>query len=92
MFGLKESQDLENWAAHRHQEFPGVTPPPRPRPRPPGSSQVNELSVEVVSFSTLIYFLPKSTSFPPKKHRNAPLIPLIFLYITVTSKVTFQTR
>ena len=27
MFGLKESQDLENWAAHRHQEFPGVTPP-----------------------------------------------------------------
>ena len=89
MFVLKESQDLENWAAHRHQEFPGVTPP---APASPGSSQVNELSVEVVSFSTLIYFLPKSTSFPPKKHRNAPLIPLIFLYITVTSKVTFQTR
>ena len=88
MFRLKESQDVENWAAHRHQEFPRVPPPPRP----PCSSQVNELSVEVVSFSTLIYFLPKSTSFPPKKHRNAPLIPLIFLYITVTSKVTFQTR
>ena len=27
MFGLKKSQDLENWAAHRHQEFPGGTPP-----------------------------------------------------------------
>ena len=25
-FGLKYGQDLENWAAHPHQEFPGVTP------------------------------------------------------------------
>ena len=27
-FGLKSGQDLENQAAHPHQEFPGVTPPP----------------------------------------------------------------
>ena len=26
-FGLKEGEDLENRAAPRHQEFPGVTPP-----------------------------------------------------------------
>ena len=26
-FGLKEGQDLEYWAAHLHQEFPGVPPP-----------------------------------------------------------------
>ena len=26
-FGLKEGQDLEYWAAHPHQEFPGVPPP-----------------------------------------------------------------
>ena len=25
-FGLKEGQDLENRAAHPHQEFPGVPP------------------------------------------------------------------
>ena len=25
---LKQGQDLENQAAHRHQEFPGVPPPP----------------------------------------------------------------
>ena len=25
-FGLKYGQDLENWAAHPHQEFPGVPP------------------------------------------------------------------
>ena len=29
-FGLKEGQDLENWAAHLHQEFLGVPPPPPP--------------------------------------------------------------
>ena len=28
-FGLKSGQDLENRAAHSHQEFPGVPPPPR---------------------------------------------------------------
>ena len=28
-FGLKYRQDLENRTAHPHQEFPGVTPPPR---------------------------------------------------------------
>ena len=28
--GLKSGQDLENWAAHPHQEFPGVPPPPPP--------------------------------------------------------------
>ena len=27
-FGLKYGQDLENRAAHPHQEFPGVSPPP----------------------------------------------------------------
>ena len=27
-FGLKSGQDLENRAAHPHQEFPGVPPPP----------------------------------------------------------------
>ena len=27
-FGLKQDQDLENWAAHPHQEFPGVPPGP----------------------------------------------------------------
>ena len=26
-FGLKYGQDLENWAAYLHQEFPGVAPP-----------------------------------------------------------------
>ena len=26
IFGLKSSQDLENRAAHPHQEFPGVPP------------------------------------------------------------------
>ena len=25
-FGLKKGQDLENLAAHAHQEFPGVSP------------------------------------------------------------------
>ena len=25
-FGLKKGQDLENWPAHPHQEFPGVPP------------------------------------------------------------------
>ena len=30
-FGLKEGQDLENWAAHLHQEFLGAPPPPPPR-------------------------------------------------------------
>ena len=29
-FGLKEGQDLENWAAHLHQEFLGAPPPPLP--------------------------------------------------------------
>ena len=24
LFGLKQGQDLENWAAYPHQEFPGV--------------------------------------------------------------------
>ena len=28
-FGLKYGQDLENRAAHPHQEFPGVPPFPR---------------------------------------------------------------
>ena len=32
-FGLKSGQDLENRAAHSHQEFPGVPPPPLPAPR-----------------------------------------------------------
>ena len=27
-FGLKSGQDLRNRAAHPHQEFPGVPPPP----------------------------------------------------------------
>ena len=27
-FGLKSGQDLENRAAHPHQEFPGISPPP----------------------------------------------------------------
>ena len=27
-FGLKSDQDLFNWAAHPHQEFPGVPPHP----------------------------------------------------------------
>ena len=26
IFGLKSGQDLKNWAAHPHQEFPGVPP------------------------------------------------------------------
>ena len=26
-FGLKSGQDWRNWAAHPHQEFPGVPPP-----------------------------------------------------------------
>ena len=30
-FGLKSSQDLKNLAAHPHQEFPGVLPPPSRR-------------------------------------------------------------
>ena len=30
-FGLKTGQDLKNRAAHPHQEFPGVPPPPRGR-------------------------------------------------------------
>ena len=34
------------------------------------------LLVYVYIYSTLIYFLPKSTSFPPKTNRNAPLRPL----------------
>ena len=29
-FGLKSGRDLKNQAAHPHQEFPGVTPPPAP--------------------------------------------------------------
>ena len=29
-FGLKEGQDLENWAAHLHQELLGAPPPPHP--------------------------------------------------------------
>ena len=29
-FGLKLGQDLENRAAHHHQEIPGVTPSPPP--------------------------------------------------------------
>ena len=28
IFCLKSGQDLENWAAHPHDEFPGVPPPP----------------------------------------------------------------
>ena len=27
-FGLKLGQNLEKWAVHPHQEFPGVFPPP----------------------------------------------------------------
>ena len=27
-FDLKQGQDLENWAAHLHQDFQGVTQPP----------------------------------------------------------------
>ena len=30
-FDLKQGQDLENWAAHLHQDFPGVTQPPPPQ-------------------------------------------------------------
>ena len=29
VFGLKQDQDLKNRAAHPHQEFLGVPPPPR---------------------------------------------------------------
>ena len=29
-FDLKQGQDLENWAAHLHQDFQGVTQPPPP--------------------------------------------------------------
>ena len=29
-FGLKKGQDLENRAAHPHEEFPGLPPPPTP--------------------------------------------------------------
>ena len=29
-FGQKYGQDLEKQAAHPHQEFPGVPPPPPP--------------------------------------------------------------
>ena len=27
-FDLKQGQELENWAAHLHQDFQGVTQPP----------------------------------------------------------------
>ena len=30
-FDLKQGQDLENWAAHLHQDFQGVTQPLSPR-------------------------------------------------------------
>ena len=62
MFGLKESQDLENWAAHRHQEFPGVPPPPSP-----GSSQVNKLSVEVVYLFYPNFFPSQINIISPQK-------------------------
>ena len=32
-FDLKQGQDLENWAAHLHQEFQGLPQPPPPQPR-----------------------------------------------------------
>ena len=28
LFGLEQGQELENRAAHPHEEFPEVTPPP----------------------------------------------------------------
>ena len=31
-FDLKQGQDLENWAAHLHQDFQEVTQPPPPPP------------------------------------------------------------
>ena len=31
VFGLILGPDLKNRAAHLHQEFPGVTPPPPPK-------------------------------------------------------------
>ena len=70
MFGLKESQDLENWAAHRHQEFPGVPPPPSP-----GSSQVNKLSVEVVYLFYPNFFPSQINILSPKKTSSCPLNP-----------------
>ena len=28
---LKKGQDLEDWTAHPHRNFPGIPPPPPPR-------------------------------------------------------------
>ena len=46
-FGLKSSQDLKNLAAHPHQEFPGVLPPPPSR----GEAAGVESSIVLLLFS-----------------------------------------
>ena len=55
--------------------------------------RTNTAMVYVYTFSTLIYFLPKSTSFPQKTNCNAPLTSL-FLKLEINvlrSYTTFQT-
>ena len=50
-FGPKSGQDLRNWAAHPHQEFPGVTPPPPTPPVEPHDYHIYYVNINFLSLS-----------------------------------------
>ena len=52
-FGPKSGQDLRNWAAHPHQEFPGVTPLPPP-PVEPHDYHIYYVNINFLSCETFL--------------------------------------
>ena len=61
IFGLKWGQDLENQAAHPHQEFTGAPPPPRTLPCGPLATRVAASFFIALTFKKRILFI----AFPP---------------------------
>ena len=66
-FGLKRDQDLENRAAHPHQEFPRV-PPPRAHNGLKSSLRVPGLIEKADEKSPHYVFLIKDRAFSEAKH------------------------
>ena len=66
--------------------------PDSPPPQQGASDPISGLTalVYVYTFPTLIYFLPKSTSFPQKTNRNAPLTSL-FLKLEIKVLLSYTT-
>ena len=66
--------------------------PDSPQPQQGASDPISGLTalVYVYTFPTLIYFLPKSTSFPQNANRNAPLTSL-FLKLEIKAVLPYTT-